>query len=304
MRIGLVLGLHGRVQGEPPAPTWADIRAQAEAAEQAGFDTLVMEDALLFPSPRGAVGYWEAIAVAGAVAAVTRRIHFGHSVLNSPYRTPALTAKIAVTLDEISGGRYIFGIGAGNTPDDYEPFGFPTDHRYSRFAEGIQIIHSLIKTGKADFTGTFHSAKQADLVMRGPRPGGPPIVIAAGGPKMLRLAARYADEWNWWVASQEGVDQLAGLVTELERACEEEGRDPASLRRSLDVYSVDPLGRGEGRVGLGVSGSPEEIAQRLLELGQFGIDEVRCDLSPPAEPAAKVEAMAAMAEVVAKVHAG
>ena len=242
--------------------------------------------------------------MAGAVAALPRRIHFGHSVLNSPYRTPALTAKIAVTLDEISGGRYIFGIGAGNTPDDYEAFGFPTDHRYSRFAEGIQIIHSLIKTGKADFSGAFHSAKEAELVMRGPRPGGPPIVIAAAGPKMLRLVARYADEWNWWAASEEGVDQLAELVTELERACEKEVRDPASLRRSLDVYSVEPLRRGEDAVGLAVSGSSEEIAERLLELRRLGIDEVRCDISPPAEPAAKAEAVAAMTEVVAKVHAG
>jgi len=100
----------------------------------------VFEDALLYLGEKGADGVWESVSIAAALAAVTDRIHLGQSVINSPYRSPAMTAKIGDTIDEISGGRYVLGIGAGNTPDsDYEAFGFPTDKRFSRFAQSSPI---------------------------------------------------------------------------------------------------------------------------------------------------------------------
>ena len=207
MRIGVIAQLHGR-PGGALEPSWESIRRLATVAERAGFDMFAFEDVLMYRGEDATDGCWESMTIAGALAASTSRIRFGQSVINAPYRSPAMTASMATTLDEISGGRYVLGIGAGNSPtSDYEGFGFPTDRRYSRFAESIEVIHTLLRTGAVDYDGDFHSAKQAELVLRGPSPTGPPINIAAGGSKMLRLVARFADAWNWW-GWDETIDEI------------------------------------------------------------------------------------------------
>jgi alkanesulfonate monooxygenase SsuD/methylene tetrahydromethanopterin reductase-like flavin-dependent oxidoreductase (luciferase family) len=267
----------------------------------------VFEDALLYRGEAATDGVWESVVIAAAVAATTSRINLGQSVVNSPYRAPAMTAKIAETIDEISGGRFVLGIGAGNTPDsDYEAFGIPTDKRFSRFAEAIQIIHGLLKNGEIDFEGEFYSVKQAELVLRGPRQNGPPINIAAGGPKMLQLAARYGDEWNWW-GWDETLEQirvrLRPLIDLLEQACEAEERDPSTLVRTFDLYTVVPegfsnrIGSAEGlQVEQPVTGTTAEIAEYILSLGELGLEEVRCDVWP--KETAAVEAMAPIVDIV------
>ena len=306
MRIGLINELHGRPDGDSIASNWESISDRAGRAEAAGFDSFVFEDALMYRGEEHTHGVWESFAIAAALAAVTETIHIGQSVVNSPYRSPAMTASIVTTLDDISGGRYIFGIGAGNTPDsDYEAFGFPTDRRYSRFAEAIQIIHGLLRAGRADFEGEFYRARGAELILRGPRPAGPPIVIAAGKPKAMRLVARYADEWNWWTGDRDGIVKLRELVAEMDRACEEVGRDPATLRRSLDVYSVAAPGVPDAPADsteLHISGAPGPIAEALLAYGGLGFAEVRLNLRAPAH-APRTEAIAWMEDVVALVHA-
>ncbi|MHA1241242.1 MAG: LLM class flavin-dependent oxidoreductase [Promethearchaeota archaeon] len=310
MRIGLIQRLNGRPDGEHPAPTWDTIRTAATTAEQIGFDTFVFEDALLYRGTDTTDGCWESVSIAAALAAVTSRIEFGQSVVNSPYRSPALLAKIADTIDEISKGRYILGMGAGNTDDsDYQAFGFPIDKRYSRFAEAIEIVHGLLKDGQIDFAGEYWSARNAELVLRGPRPKGPPVVIAAKGPKMLRLAARFGDGWNWWTGRlHDAVAELKSTVEELERACVEVGRDPDSMQRSIDVYTIDPLklSRDSERVPNGsiFVGSSEEIAEILLALGELNVDEVRCDLYQADTPEGMIERIEAMAEIVDLVHTG
>lgn len=303
MKIGLYLRLLGRPGTEPPAPTWASIRADALAAEAAGFDLVVLEDALLLPDDDGDLGVWEAVSMAAALAAATTTIGIGHAVINNPYRHPALLAKTAETLSEISGGRYTLGIGLGNTPDDYPLFGIDADRRYSRFAEAIQVVHGLLKTGRVAFEGEFYRVPGAELVLRGPRPEGPPIVIAGGKPKMLRLAARYGDEWNWWVGDTEGQASLRALGEEVTRACEEIGRDPATLRRSIDVFSVATPGVPPASEGaLQVAGSPAQVAEGLLAYRDLGFDEVRCNLQVPGDTS-RTEAIGWMAEVVRLVHA-
>jgi alkanesulfonate monooxygenase SsuD/methylene tetrahydromethanopterin reductase-like flavin-dependent oxidoreductase (luciferase family) len=310
MRIGLIQRLNGRPDGEHPAPTWDAIRTAATTAEQIGFDTFVFEDALLYRGTDTTDGCWESVSIAAAVAAVTSRIEFGQSVVNSPYRSPALLAKIADTIDEISNGRYILGMGAGNTDDaDYQAFGFPTDKRYSRFAEAIEIVHGLLKNGQIDFIGEYWSARDAELVLRGPRPKGPPIVIAAKGPKMLRLAARFGDGWNWWTGRpHEAVADLKSTVEELELACAEVGRDPDSMSRSIDVYTIDPLKLSSDSERVSNDsifiGSNEEIAEMLLALRELDVDEVRCDLYQANTPKGMIERIEAMAEIIDLVHAG
>jgi len=304
MRIGLAIGLHGGPpDGDREVPRWAGIRERAQAAEAVGFDLAVIEDALLYRDEDETVGYWESMAMAGALAAATDRIEIGHSVLNGPYRSPALVAKIADTLDEISGGRYILGLGRGNVPDsDYAAFGFDGGQRTAKFAEALHIIHGLLKDGTLDFSGEHWFARESDLVMRGPRLQGPPIVVAASKARMLRLTARYADGWNWWTTSP-APDELRPIVEELERACEAEGRDPASLPRSIDVYSCDPLQRFPDKAAF--SGPPGQIAEQLLAFGaELGIGEVRCNLyHPPNDVGVLAEAIPGMAEVGAQLHA-
>jgi alkanesulfonate monooxygenase SsuD/methylene tetrahydromethanopterin reductase-like flavin-dependent oxidoreductase (luciferase family) len=301
MRIGLINQLHGRPG--PDQPTWESLQARAAAAEAVGFDVFVFEDALLYRDETETSGCWESVSIAAALAAITKQITLGQSVVNSPYRAPALTAKIADTIDEISGGRYVLGIGAGNTPDsDYLAFGFPTDKRYSRFAESIQIIHTLLKTGEVDFNGEYYTVDHAELVIRGPRPEGPPISIAAGGPKMLDLVARYGDAWNWWgwdETHDETTARMTPMITTLEQACESVGRDPSALPRTYDLYTVVPPGFLADGSGMDqpLAGSNEEIADRILALGDLGITEVRCDIHPKS-----VEAIAAMQPVIDLVH--
>lgn len=298
----MITPLHGRPDGSE-VPSWPSIRQKAAAAESVGFDSFVFEDALLYRGESTTDGCWESVAVAAALAEATDRITISQSVVNAPYRSPALTAKIAETIDEISGGRYVLGIGAGNTPDsDYEAFGFPTDRRYSRFAEAIQIIHGLLKTGEVDFHGDYWSAGNAEMVLRGPRPQGPPINIAAGGPKMLRLVARYGDAWNWW-GYDETLDEIRArvgpILEELDAACEEISRDPSELERTFDLYQVTPPGVFESNPDMSnpVTGSADQIAEFLAGLASLGFDEVRCDLHPKT-----VAAVEAMEPVVQLVH--
>ena len=300
MRIGLINELNGRPGTDEPPPSWDSIRERATTAERIGFDMFVFEDALLYRGETATNGVWESASIAAALAAVTERIGLGQSVINSPYRSPGLTAKIAETIDEISGGRFVLGIGAGNTPDsDYEAFGYPTDRRYSRFAEAIQIIHGLLKDGAVDFEGEFYSADRAEMILRGPRPHGPPINIAGSGPKMLRLAARYADAWNWWSTTGD-AEELRALLDTLDEACEAESRSPQSLERTLDLYMVIPEAFREDAEAADlpldrfITGADDQIVEKLLALNRLGFAEVRCDVWP--RTIAGIEAMTPIVE--------
>lgn len=292
MRIGLINQLHGRPGGDSPPPNWASIRERALAAETVGFDSFVYEDALVYKGDAISEGCWDAVSISAALAVSTERIEFGPSVFNMPYRSPAMLVKIADTIDEISGGRFIFGVGAGNTPDsDYEAFGFPTDKRYSRFAEAIEIIHSLRSAEGTDFEGEFYTVKGAERVLTGPRSDGPPLNIAAGGPKMLRLAAQYGDAWNWW-SWDESIDdlteRLTPIVDRLDSACVDIGRDPHTLARTLDFYAVVPP-------GFRYSGTDfenpirDDIGALIDRLADLRFGEVRFDLTDKTTQA--VEAM-------------
>lgn len=300
MRIGLINQLHGR-PGESQ-PTWNGILERARAAEELGFDIFVFEDAFLYRGESATDGVWESMTVAAALAASTSRIEIGQSVVNTPYRQPALLASMATSLDEISAGRYVLGMGAGNTPDsDYRALGIPIDHRYSRFAEAIHLVHSLLKEGKAEFEGEYYRVADSELVLRGPGPRGPRINIAAGGEKMLGLVARYADEWNWWGWDEtvEEIDaRFTPIIDSLDALCETEGRDPATLGRTLDLYAVVAPGL-ESDQGFAnpVTGTADEITATILELGGLGFDEIRVDVFPKS-----VEALSAMEPVVAALH--
>jgi probable F420-dependent oxidoreductase len=281
LKIGLILVPFEDLQGSG-VPHWSEMQAFATTAEAAGFDSLWVPDHLLFRSPdTPTAGAWEAWSLLSALAAVTSRIQLGTFVLSVPFRNPALLAKMADTVEEISNGRLILGLGAGWNQPEFDAFGFPFDHRASRFEEGVQIIHALLRDGLVDFEGTFSEARDCELRPRGPRPQGPPIMIGTTGSRMMELAARYADLWNVWLEEiGNSVDNLLPLLAAVDEACVAVGRDPATLERTAAVLvevAPHPPSLIEGSP---LRGTPEQLAEGLLAYVRAGITHVQVFLEP------------------------
>jgi alkanesulfonate monooxygenase SsuD/methylene tetrahydromethanopterin reductase-like flavin-dependent oxidoreductase (luciferase family) len=279
-------------------PRWTEIREMVVRAEAMGFDTLWTPDELLWQveneAPRGV---WDGVSMAGAVAATTTRAKVGTWVLSTLHRNPGIIAKTAETLDEISGGRFVFGLGAGHTwPGQAHAFGLPEDNIFARFEEALQVIVPLLRTGRAEFEGVFHAAR--DLVQQpvGPRPNAIPLLIGGNGPKGQRHAALHADIWSGYVEERSHVDELGPRLATLDAICEEVGRDPATIGRGAGL-SVNPLQRSGWRPAV-ISGPPQEIADALRSFRDVGFTQVDIMLGP-----GTLEAFEAMAPVLELVRA-
>jgi len=267
---------------------WPDLRALAIRAEELGFDSIWYGDHLLYrrPGDERARGPWEAWSVLAGLAAVTSRILIGPLVAATAFHNPAMLAKKAATVDEISGGRLVVGLGAGWNETEFRAFGFPYDHRISRFEEAFTIVRTLLRDGTIDFAGTYYSARDCELVPR-PRPSGPPLLVGSSGERMLAITIPHVDAWNAWFDSfgnrPEGVPALRDRV---DAACRDAGRDPAAIARTLAVQVCLPGGSGRlagdgGRpANPSVSGSPEEIAGILRAFAYEGISHVQLVVDP------------------------
>jgi probable F420-dependent oxidoreductase len=288
LKIGLFLSVAEGSSGG----RWSNLKAMARHAEAVGFDSLWISDHLVFPQAgpyEPARGRWECWSILAALAAVTSRVELGTLVVSTSFRNPALLAKMADTVDEISDGRLILGLGAGWYEPEYRAFGFPFDHRVGRFEEALQIIHGLLRGRAIDFQGQYYQARECELRPRGPRPDGPPILIGArrDRPRSLRLAARYADYWNSTeVVTAEDVGALRGAV---DNACVLVGRDPATLLRTahilvdlpwLDGSQVPAWVRAYRSSRALTAGTPEELAERLAAIARAGISHVQLWLEP------------------------
>ncbi len=248
------------------APRWRDLLEMARRAEAVGFDSFWMPDHLFYHFENVHLqGGWDVWSLMPALAAATERIEIAPLVACAGYRNPALIAKMADTIDEISGGRFILGIGAGWHKPEYDAFGFPYDHRVSRFDEAIQIIRGLLRDGQIDFTGRFYQARDCELRPRGPRPGGPPILVGGGGDRMLRLTARYADQWN--LDRKNDLNEVIALQEKVDGVCREVGRDPTTLSRVIGIqvdlpdFSRTPFRPRQFLVPpWPLTGSPDELA--------------------------------------------
>jgi alkanesulfonate monooxygenase SsuD/methylene tetrahydromethanopterin reductase-like flavin-dependent oxidoreductase (luciferase family) len=306
LKVGVHLPFSER-QMQGTTPRWQDIVTIAQRAEQVGFDSIWIADHLLFRfegiEPRGG---WECLSLLAALAASTRRVELGTLVVCTGFRNPALLAKMFDTIEEISGGRLILGVGAGYHEPEYLAFGYPYDHRVSRFEEALQIISSLLKTGQADFAGKYYDVRECELRPRGPRPGGPPIMIGTKGERMLRLTARYADLWNGWIAyGKNAPAEVPPLRAAVDAACHEVGRDPATLGRTLTVL-VDYVGTPDLPVRLirpdsapePLAGTPAEIAAALQAFTAEGISHIQVVIQP--NNLAGIEAFAPVIEELRK----
>jgi alkanesulfonate monooxygenase SsuD/methylene tetrahydromethanopterin reductase-like flavin-dependent oxidoreductase (luciferase family) len=217
---------------------YGDIRAAALQAERDQFDSVWIVDHLLFEWDRQRRGVWEGWTLLAALAEATTGIELGTLVLCTAFRNPALLAKMADAVDEVSAGRLILGLGAGWHEPEFRAFGYPFDRLASRFEDALRIVAPLLRTGAVDYHGRFEWAVDCVSRPRGPRPEGPPILIGASRPRMLRLTAELADAWNtcWLGRSAE----LPARVAELHGACSAVGRDPTTLDVTVGQIVATP----------------------------------------------------------------
>jgi alkanesulfonate monooxygenase SsuD/methylene tetrahydromethanopterin reductase-like flavin-dependent oxidoreductase (luciferase family) len=278
---------------------WADVLAMATAAEAAGFDSVWVADHMIFrfPGDEEAQSRWECWSLLAGLAVATSRVQIGPLVSCMSFRNPGLLAKIAETVDEMSNGRLILAVGAGWHEPEYTGFGFPFDHRASRFEEGYAMLYELLRTGRSDFSGDYYRATDGELRPRGPRPNKIPILVGTNGERLLRTAARYADGWNTtWIADP---SELIPLRAAVDAACAEVGRDPATLGRSACVYLdlPNPIGRFGGHRPEFVPPPAREAAGNADALRAYaaaGLDHVMLWLDP-----ATPEAVRAFGETLA-----
>ena len=286
LKIGLLLPEgEGRMSGA--TASWRDLMSLARLAENVGIDSLWIPDHLLYRMEgEPSRGTAESCSLLAALAAVTDRIELGSFVTCTGFRNPALLAKIADTIDEISGGRLILGLGAGWHEPEYIAYGYPFDHRVSRFEEALIIITGLLRNGHIDFDGRYYQARDCELRPRGPRPHGPPIMIGTTGPRMLALTAQHADMWNIFFSETENrVERIPAFQATVDAACVVAGRDPATLGRTAAVLlQVIPDALTLRTVELGdapaLTGSPEELAAALRVYAEVGITHLQLVLEP------------------------
>jgi alkanesulfonate monooxygenase SsuD/methylene tetrahydromethanopterin reductase-like flavin-dependent oxidoreductase (luciferase family) len=275
MKIGLMLPLSA-----DETSGFGEIRAMALAAEEGGLDSVWGADHLIFHDDGTTTGIHESWTVLTAVAALTSRVEIGPLVLALPFRNPALTAKMAAELDEVSGGRLILGLGCGWHEPEFTAFGYPFDHRVSRFAEGLEILVPLLHGERVTFEGRYHHAVDAELIPRLARPGGPPILIAGKQPRMLELVARHADQWNAaWYGVPAEADDLRVRLANLDRALEAASRDPASLALTAGIFVAfdDAAPDAPERA---IRGTTHEITDALAGYAELGMSHLITHVFP------------------------
>jgi probable F420-dependent oxidoreductase len=276
MKIGLMLPL-----GESEAGGWANLRAMAIAADEDGLDSVWGADHLIFRDDGETEGIHECWTVLSAVAAVTSRVEIGPLVLALPFRNPALTAKMAAELDEVSGGRFILGLGCGWHEPEFDAFGYPFDHRVSRFEEGMQIVAPLVREGRVSFEGRYHRAVDAELRPPTIREGGPPILIAGKQPRMLKLVVEHADQWNAaWYGHPDQADELRIRLANLRAALDEAGRDPASLAITVGIFVAFEDDADADIPERAIRGSVTEVGAALAGYADLGVSHLIVHLWP------------------------
>jgi len=276
MRVGLCIPISERGP-ERHALGYPQMREFALLADQGGLDSIWVADHLLFRRPeRTNSGAWESLAVLAAMAEATERVELGPLVLCAPFRNPGLIAWMANTLDAISGGRFVLGLGAGWNEPEFGAFAFEFERRVSVLADTLSVVVPLLRDGHVSFDGEW-ARGEAELRPPPVREGGPPILIAGTRPRMMALTARWADRWNsvWYgLPTDEFREERAALLD----ACAAVGRDPASIEVSAGIAVGDPRSRSTLDVIEGDAGS---IAHALAAWRNEGVAEVICRLEPP-----------------------
>lgn len=259
---------------------WQDVLEGAEYAERTGWHGVWFADHFMPNGDDVSTPVRESFAVLTGLAARTERVRIGSMVLGNTYRHPAVVAKQAATVAEISGGRFVLGVGAGWQVNEHEAYGIelpPVPELLARFDEACQVLTSLVMQERTDFAGKYYQLTDAPLE---PKPAKLPLLIGGAGEKVtLRIVAKYADEWNHWGLPETAVHK--GAV--FREHCERVGRDPASVRRStqamIEILVPGDTEAAQRRDRLQAAGRPTVIgtaAEVLDTVGRYaeaGIDE-------------------------------
>jgi alkanesulfonate monooxygenase SsuD/methylene tetrahydromethanopterin reductase-like flavin-dependent oxidoreductase (luciferase family) len=262
----------------------------AQAAEQVGFDSVWLGDHLLYDLDVGPRGPWEAWTSLAALAAATERVLLGPLVASTSFHQPAMLAKQAATVDGISGGRLILGLGAGWNEREYRAFGYPYDRRVSRFAEAFTIIRTLLADGEIDFDGEFYRAENCVLHPRAIRPGGPPLMVGSVRPRMLSITLPHVDSWNvWWSDYGNNSTGFAELKARVDQQVVESGRAAGSVAATCAVFVQLPGGGGRQMGAYGdagdtpvepIQGTPTEVAEQIRAFADAGATHVQLVIDP------------------------
>jgi F420-dependent oxidoreductase-like protein len=292
MKLGVIVpqGWTGEYNGWEPERAWARTVAVAQQAERLGAESIWLFDHFhTVPKPTDEITF-ESFSSLAALAALTERVRLGHVVICNGFRNPALTAKMAATLDAISGGRFELGIGAGWKRDEWEAYGygFPeTTERLAMLHDGLEVIGRMLEPGQhihATYEGRYHSVRDARNVPKPTQPSGMPIMVGGNGPNVTwRLAARYADELNLDGFSPDEVREALPVIRS---RCEEIGRDPASLSVSVHTWWGMPDWREAGTARQGF----------LAEYAAVGVSRVIGLLQASADSDEALESLAADAQ--------
>jgi probable F420-dependent oxidoreductase len=261
---------------------WPEYLDFALRAEEAGFDSVWVGDHLIYDLPDGSTrGPYEAWTTLAAIAAVTKRVEIGPLVASTSFHAPAMLAKHAATVDAISQGRLIVGLGAGWNRREFDAFGFPYDRRVSRFEEALAIIAPLLQKGRATFHGHFYDVDDCVLDPRPVRDGGPPIMLGSNGPRMLSIALPLVDSWNvWWSNYDNSVERFVEIKAEVDAAMPE-GRQ---VEATAAVLITLPGGKGrlmgttyDARV---TKVTPDDLADHVRGLAEAGATHLQLVLDP------------------------
>lgn len=283
MKIGLKLPLFASTELKREF-TYSELRDITLQVEAAGFDSIWIMDHFLFRlDEEPTEGFWEAWTLLSALAEATHRIELGSLVLCNQFRNPAILAKMAVTLDAVSNGRFILGLGAGWHKPEFDAIGLPFDHRVSRFEEAMKVIAPLLKEGRVDFEGIYYQARNCEILPRGPRLEGPQIMIGGSKPRMLSLIAQYADMWNLVVSQPNMLDEP---LADLRAACAKVGRDLTTLAITVQVRIAYPeIAPVPSWIAAGLSGSVDEIAVAMQQFDELGVSHMMIQIGPDSMPA-------------------
>jgi alkanesulfonate monooxygenase SsuD/methylene tetrahydromethanopterin reductase-like flavin-dependent oxidoreductase (luciferase family) len=243
---------------------WPEYLALARAAEDGGFDSIWLGDHLLYRGDgRPERGPWEAWTLLAALAAATERVRLGPLVACAGFHPPGLIAKMAATIDEIGGGRFVLGLGAGWNEQEFRAFGIPYDRRVSRFEESFAIVRGLLAGERVTLAGRYWQAD--DAVLLPPPARRVPLMIGSNGPRVLGIALPHVDAWNtWWEDYGNSAEGFAALNERISAAARDAGRAPEEGERSACVL-VAPrasgrLRRGRRRCRARRTGSPRTCA--------------------------------------------
>jgi alkanesulfonate monooxygenase SsuD/methylene tetrahydromethanopterin reductase-like flavin-dependent oxidoreductase (luciferase family) len=260
--------------------SWSELLEMVRLIEDGGLDSVWVGDHVIYERNGRWVGPWEAWSTMSAIAAVTERIEIGPLVAAVPFHAPAMLAKKAVTLDEISGGRFVLALGAGSDRTDFDALGVSFDHRVARFEEAFTIIRTLLISGEIEFHGDFYHAVDCKMRPMPRTPGGPPLMIGSIGPRMLALTLPFVDRWNAWFALFDNDPATAaGLLGWVDEQAERAGRvgDPVEKALcSLFQFGAEPLRHNAKN---GISGSEAQLAA-LDAFNVIGVDHLHLILDP------------------------